>query len=130
MSALPPDDQRCTERVPDGGRSVGVHRCPNRAKEDGLCGVHLRAKRQAAAKLAQWQADNEASEQRRAAAREAANQLLHTHGIHATPEYDVRGSNGYTGGIIILPASVAELLQLLGIPTDDQTDNDKEHHTS
>ena len=112
MSGLPADEERCTVRVHDDF-GVSFHRCLNPAKVDGLCGVHLRAKRKAAEREEQWRADSDASDQRRDAAREVAAQLLRDYGIEAAPDYDRVGKGGYTGGIVIQPASVATLLEAL-----------------
>lgn len=93
----------------DQGR-MGIARCGNKAKEDGLCGVHLAARR----KIAE-------NERKRVEARDAEQRLLDATdvkiavlaslGIAATPHWSsVRQK--HTGKIVVDPD---ELLTALGL---------------
>lgn len=99
----------CRKLVSDGGRSVTSHPCGRPAKEDGLCGIHLRASRNR--KI--W---SEAINDKMAAsdrARADAEELLAQLGLSGRAAYDWR-TGVYTGEVVL---SADEVRGLAGDPT-------------
>jgi hypothetical protein len=101
----------CTEMV---HRPWSITRCPRAAKEDGLCGIHLAAKRKREATQEKWQARN-ADRDKKLRAAKAACAALAERGIAATPHYDHalgrRSESGHTGKVVVDPEAILAALE-------------------
>src|SRR4051794_889759 len=104
--------ETCQERVSNGSRSVSFHICGKPVKDEGLCGLHLAAKRRREA------TDRARREHAREQTRlrefsEQRVQALAAVGITAAVEYGfdfARQRGQYTGGVVIRGDEVDALL--------------------
>jgi hypothetical protein len=96
-------EQTCQERVSNGPRSVSFHTCGKPVKDEGLCGVHLAAKRRKEANSeARRSYYDEQARLRQASERRV--DALAEHGIYASVEYCfdfARQQGAYTGGVVL-----------------------------
>lgn len=106
---------RCTAEVSstDSMWRSSPSQCKNKAKEDGLCGVHLRAKKQREEGDRRWSEVYAQSNANKAAAEAACKELFQL-GIVAEPYFDYKSTQyqvSYTGAIVV--RNVDELLRKL-----------------
>ena len=106
MSAV----ETCPEFVSDGNtRWPRYHRCGRAVKEDGLCGIHLAAKRRVRANEKKRQDAQSDS----AKIRTRVEAFLAEHGVAGKAEYDARTYPlRYTGRVSL---SLDELKRILGV---------------
>jgi hypothetical protein len=100
----------CRESV-SNGTFFGYHTCGRPVKDEGLCGLHLSAKRRRVAKEAAYQEKRAAEDARQKQAQDACDRLA-DRGIRAQPHYDAVIAKGYTGRVVIMDPEA--LLKRLG----------------
>lgn len=103
----------CQELIRGEGRWPEHRVCGRPIKDDGLCGIHLAAKRKREANHEAWQRKMAESQDAHATARAACARLAEM-GIKAHPHYSSFRNGGHTGGVVIeSPAEVERLLRML-----------------
>lgn len=101
-------DELCVEQVSDGWFS---HQCGRKAKEEGLCGIHLRSKRQREEKARRFEEERVLSNKNHEQAWQVVT-YLGQHNIDARPEYDTK-TLMFTGGVTIRPSSMERFREFL-----------------
>jgi hypothetical protein len=105
------DTTTCTELI---HRDWSIDPCPRPAKEEGLCGIHLAAKRKREANAAEWSARAAKLDANHRAAETACAKLAER-GISATPYYSPafgrRADAGYTGDVVVDPEAILAALE-------------------
>lgn len=90
----------CPETVYTGSHDVVGHKCRRPVKEDGLCGLHLGAKRRREETDRRRRAEREANGQRQESAQQICNELEEVFGISARPAWDSITAS-FTGGVTL-----------------------------
>jgi hypothetical protein len=93
-------DETCQERVSNGARSVSFHTCGKPVKEEGLCGVHLAARRRREANDAKRDLEWRQDRKRKDLAQDICNRLA-AMGIDADPHFSAGIGARYTGKIVV-----------------------------
>lgn len=103
------DTETCKERIFDTGRSFGSWPCGRKVKEDGLCGIHLGAKRRREQKSLEQDEKDRADAKVKAEVRE----YLNTYGLatdEAWPEYAAYPASRHTGRVVITLDALKRIL--------------------
>lgn len=97
----------CEETLQPRGVYESYHprTCGRKAVEDGLCSLHLKARRRREAKRDQWKAEQKATGERLAEA-QRLTQLLNELGIPDKPKPEY-----YTGNLVITPEAASWLIE-------------------